>query len=164
MDYELDSLQLITQQMEGTVGFIVYKPTNSNFHRINSTDQTGRDLFLDLPKAQIKWVLTVSFLKIMIHNNQYVCQVQLCSTKGCDDTIIGGDVVYLFLPLFEYACSYDLYNFFNKDKGTHKIGPPEVGNYVSILMQCSLESTTDDEIANDTYNDSFVSNSRLLQS
>ena len=38
-----------------------------------------------------------------------------------------------------------------------------VGDHVSILMRGSLESTTDDMIAKDTYHVSFVSHSGLLQ-
>ena len=77
---------------------------------------------------------------------------------------MGDDLVYLFLLLFEYVRSRDLYIFSNKEKGTHKIGPPKVGDYVSILMRGSLEPTSADKIVNNTYNVSFFSCSRSLQS
>ena len=137
---------------------------NSRLHRTSSTDRNGKDMFLDMPQAQIERVFKGSFLKLMVHNSQYVCQVKLCTQKGCDTTIVRDNHVYLLLPLFEYTCSRDLYVFLNKDNGTHRIGPPQVGDYVSILMRGSLEPTSADEIAHDTYNVSFFSHSRLLQS
>jgi len=72
---------------------------NSNLDRKNSINRTGRDSFLGLPQAQIKRVLTASFMKIMVHNNQSVCQV--CPEDH--DATKMGNVVYLFLPLFEYT-------------------------------------------------------------
>ena len=137
---------------------------NSRLHRTSSTDRNGKDMFLDMPQAQIERVFQGSFLKLMVHNSQYVCQVKLCTQKGYDTTIERDDHVYLLLPLFEYTRSRDLYVFSNDDNGTHRIGPPQVGDYVSILMRGSLEPTSADEIANDTYNVSFFSHSRLLQS
>ena len=137
---------------------------NSNRHRTNSTDKNGRDMFLDFPKAQIEKVFMGSFLKLMIHNDQYVCQVQLCNPKGYDSTNLGDNLVYIFLPLFEYTRSRDLYVFTNVGNETNINEPPKVGDYVSILMRGSLEPTSDEEIANDKYNVSFLSHSRSLQS
>ena len=88
----------------------------------------------------------------------------MCSQEGSDATNMDTDYVYLFLPLFEYTRSRDLYDFLNKDKGPNTNGPPKVGDYVSILMRGILEPTSQDEIANDTYNVSFFTHSRTLQS
>ena len=137
---------------------------NSNIHKTRFTDSIGRDSFLDFPQALIKRVFMATFLKLMVHNDQYVCQVQLCSQEGSDATNMDTDYVYLFLPLFEYTRSRDLYDFLNKDKGPNTNGPPKVGDYVSILMRGILEPTSQDEIANDTYNVSFFTHSRTLQS
>ena len=99
----------------------------------------------------------------MVHNNQFVCQVQLCSSEDHLASTIG-NAVYLYLPLFEYTRSRDLFIYLNKDRCSNIDGPPMVGEYVSILMRRIMEPTNNDEIGNDTYNVTFVSHSRLLQS
>ena len=57
-----------------------------------------------------------------------------------------------------------MFTYLNIDKCNDRNGPPMVGDYVSILLRGTIEPTTNDEIGNDTYNVSFVSHSRLLQS
>ena len=115
------------------------------------------------PHAQIERVFTASFVQSMVHSNQFVCQVQLCSSKHHLVSTIGNDI-YLYLLLFEYTRSRDLFTYLNKDRCSNIDGPPMVGDYGSILMRGRIEPTNNDEIIHDTYNVTFVSHSRLLQS
>ena len=147
---------------------IKYYTTNDMSHKTMlyhkpSIGSTGGNYFLTLPQAQIKRVLTASFIQSMVHNNQYVCQVQLCSSEYHLASTIS-NTVYLYLPLFEYTRSRDLFTYMNINKCSNRVGPPMVGEYVLILMRETIEPTTNDEISNNTYNVSFVSHSRLLQS
>ena len=139
------------------------KSHNTTLHHKHSTGSTGKNSFLTLPQAQIKHVLTASFIQSMVHNNRFVCQVQLCLLEDHLASAFG-NVVFLYLPLFEYTRSRDLFTYLNIDKCNNRNGPQMVGDYVSILMQGTIEPTTNDEIGNDTYNISFVSHSWLLQS
>ena len=79
-----------------------------NIHTINSSIGFGHDMFLGMPQAQVERVFTASFLEKMVHNNQYVCIVQLCSLK---ENMIPNedDIVYFFLPLFKAKNSLVLY-------------------------------------------------------
>ena len=84
---------------------------------------------------------------------------------GRNDTLTkGNDNVYLYLPLFEYTRSRDLFIYLNKDTCSNMYGPPIKGEYVSILMRGRYEPTSNEEIDNDKYNVTFVSHSRILQS
>ena len=78
----------------------------------------------------------------MVHNNQYVCQVQLCSSEYHLASTIG-NTVYLYLSLFEYTRSCDLFIYLNINKCSNRVGPTMVGEYVSILMQGTIEPTVD---------------------
>ena len=100
----------------------------------------------------------------MVHKNQYVCNVQLCLLEENDTTTNSNDKVYLYLPLFEYTRSHDLFIYLNKDRCSNIDGPPIKGEYVSILMRGRFEPTSNEDINNDIYNVTFVSHSRLLQS
>ena len=99
----------------------------------------------------------------MVHNNKFVYQVQLYSLEDYLTSTIG-NIVCLYVPLFKYTRSCDLFTYLNIDKCSNRIKPPIVGEYVSTLIQETIEPTTNDEISNDTYNISSVSHSRLLQS
>ena len=116
------------------------------------------------PHAQIERVVTASFIQSMVHNNQYVCKVQLCSSEENVTATKGNDKVYLYLPLLEYTRSRDLFIYLNKERCSNIDGPPIMGEYVSILMRGRFEPTSNEEIDNDIYNVTFVSHSRLLQS
>ena len=119
--------------------------------------------YLPQPHGQIERVFTASFIQSMVHNNQFVCQVQLCSSED-HLAATNGNAVYFYLPLFEYTRSRDLFIYLKKDRCSTVDGPPKVGDYVSILMRGKFEPTNNDEIDNDTYNVIFVSHSRLLHS
>ena len=137
--------------------------TNTLYQQpLNGTNWDISDL--PQPHAQIERVVTASFIQSMVHNNQYVCKVQLCSSEENDTTTKGNDNVYLYLPLFEYTRSRDLFIYLNKDRCSNIDGPPIKGEYVSILMRGRFEPTSNEEIDNDIYNVTFVSHSRLLQS
>ena len=115
-------------------------------------------MFLGMPQAQVERVFTASFLEKMVHNNQYVCKVKLCLLPGNinpKDAVI----VYLYLSLYEYTHSCDLYVYLHKDKPIFPNGPAIVGDHVSILMRGELESPTNDAFGKDSYIVSFVSHS-----
>ena len=118
---------------------------------------------LTQPHGHIERVFRASFKQSMVHNNQFVCQVQLCLSEN-HLAATDGNAVYLYLPLFEYTRSRDLFLYLNKDTYSTVDGPPKIGEYVSILMRGKVEPTNNDEIDNDKYNVSFVSHSRLLHS
>ena len=105
---------------------------NLNIHTINSSIGFSHDMFLDMPQAQVKRVFTPPFFEKMVHNNQYACKVELCLLPGImipnDD-----DIVYFYLPLYEYIHSLDLYVYLHKDKQVFTNGPPIVGDHVSIF-------------------------------
>ena len=58
---------------------LVPRPRIWTFTQLN---EFGRDMFLGMPQAQIKRVFTAFFLEKMVHNNQYVCKVELWSLPG----------------------------------------------------------------------------------
>ena len=85
----------------------------------------------------------------------------MCTTREYNSQ--GRWYFYLYLPLYEYTRSRDLYVFLHEDKQIFTNGPAIVGDHVSILMRGQLESPTHDTIDKDTYIVSFVSHSGLLQ-
>ena len=125
------------------------KSHNTTLRHDHSTGFTGGNISLTLPQAQIKRVLTASFLQSTVHNNQFVCQVQLCSSEDYL-ALTFGDIVYLYIPLFEYTRSRDLFTYLNIAKCNDRNGPPMVGDHVSILMRGTIDPTTNAEIGNDT--------------
>ena len=158
--------------LSGSSYYLANQRDNMDMNRIIQQNMTshlsihdiGGDIVVDLPEGPIERVFTASFLQLTVHNDQFVCEVQLCTPKGHHTTNMGDDCVYLFLPLIEYTRGRDLYRFLNKAKGTGKLGPPKVGDYVSILLRGRTEPTTTEEIAIDKHSVSFITHSRSLQS
>ena len=133
-----------------------------NIHTINSSTGFARDMFLQMPQAQVERVFTATYLEKMVHNNQYVCKVKLCflpeNMIPKDD-----DIVYLYLPLYEYTRSRDLYMYLHEDDEIFTNGPAVLGDYVSILLRGQLESPMGDSMEKESYFISFTTHSGLLQ-
>ena len=72
------------------------------------------------------------------------------------------DIIYLYLPLYKYTRSRDLYMYLHEDKQIFTNGPAILGDHVSILLRGHLETPTNDTIEKDSCFVSFVSHSGLL--